>query len=89
MHQRFEQLEPRNLLALILGTPGDDVFSAGPGWAMLNGTEYQGAEVSFDGQDGKDTARLFDSAGDDVFTARPGSAEMGGIRVTNCEVIHG
>ncbi len=85
--RHFEQLEPRCLLTL-LGTPGDDVFSAGSGWAVLNGVEYQDVD-SFDGLGGTDTASLYDSPGDDLFVARPGGAEFGSIRVTNVEVIHG
>jgi len=87
--KHFEQLEPRHMLTALLGTPGDDVFSAGPGWARLNGVEYQADEVSFDGLGGYDTASLYDSQGDDLFTARINAAEIGGIKVTNCEVIHG
>lgn len=90
MLRRFERLEPRCLLSLTLfGTPGDDVFDAGPGWAELNGVEYRADEIIFDGLGGNDTASLYDSPGDDVFVARPNEAEMGGIRVSNCEVIHG
>jgi hypothetical protein len=77
------------MLTTLLGTPGDDVFSAGPGWAKLNGVEYQANEVTFDGLGGYDTASLYDSPGDDLFIARPGEAELGGIKVINCEVIHG
>jgi parallel beta-helix repeat protein len=84
----FEQLESRQLLTTLCGTPGDDVFSAGPGWARLNGVEYPDVDA-FDGLGGTDTANLYDSPGDDLFIARPGGAEVGGIRVTNCEVIHG
>ena len=85
--RHFEQLESRHLLTALLGTPGDDVFSAGPGWAILNGVEYQDV-ASFDGLGGSDTASLYDSPGDDLFVARPGEAEMGGIKVIS-EVIHG
>jgi len=84
----FEPLEPRLLLATLLGTPGDDVFAAGPGWADLNGTMYEG-DFDFDGGAGHDVASLYDSPGDDVFVARPGSATLGNISVTNCETIHG
>ncbi len=84
----FEQLEPRNMLATLIGTPGDDVFAAGPGWATLNGTAYVG-DYDFDGGEGRDVASLYDTPGDDVFTARPGSAELGAISVKNCEIIHG
>lgn len=90
MLRRLEQLEPRCLLSLTLfGTSGDDVFDAGPGWAKLNGVEYQADEIIFDGLGGNDVAQLFDSPGDDVFVARPNEAQMGGIQVTNCEEIHG
>ena len=88
MQLRFEQLETRNLLATLMGTPGDDVFAAGPGWATLNGTDYIG-DYDFDGGAGQDTASLFDSPGDDVFTARPGAATLGATSVVNCEFIHG
>lgn len=87
--KHFEQLEPRHLLTTFVGTPGDDVFSAGPGWARLNGVEYQADEVTFDGLGGYDIASLYDSPADDLFVARPGRAEIGGIKVINCEVIHG
>ncbi len=86
MKLRFEQLEQRCML--MAGTAGDDLFLAGPGWAILNGVEYADV-VSFDGLGGNDVAHLYDTPGDDVFTARPGSAEFGKLSVTNCEVIHG
>jgi len=89
MKLRFEQLEPRNMLSLLLGTPGDDVFAAGPGWANLNGTAYVADEFVFDGLGGNDVARLYDSAGNDTFTASPGVATLVGNRVLNCEIIHG
>lgn len=85
---KFEQLESRNLLTILFGTPGDDIFSAGPGWANLNGVEYRG-DFSFDGLGGNDVASLYDTSGNDVFTARPGSAELGNISVVNCEIIQG
>jgi len=85
--RHFEQLEPRHLLTTLFGTPGDDVFSAGPGWATLNGVEYQDVDV-FDGLGGYDVAHLDDSPGDDLFIARPGYAEMGDLKVTS-EEIHG
>ncbi len=84
----FEQLEPRNMLTTLIGTPGDDVFAAGPGWATLNDVEYIG-DYDFDGGAGYDVASLYDTPGDDVFIARPGSAELGAIQVVNSEVIHG
>jgi hypothetical protein len=84
----YEPLEQRHMLSTLIGTPGDDVFAAGPGWASLNGTEYQG-DFDFDGGAGHDVASLYDSPGDDVFVARPGSATLGNTSVTNCETIHG
>ena len=85
---KFEQLESRNMLSTLLGTPGNDMFSAGPGWANLNGTAYVG-DYDFDGGAGRDVANLFDSPGDDTFVARPGSATLGNVSVSNCEIIHG
>lgn len=84
----FERLEQRNMLATLIGTPGDDVFRAGPGWATLNGTDYVG-DYDFDGGAGKDIASLYDTPGDDVFTVRPGAATLGNLSVVNCEIIHG
>lgn len=84
----YEPLEQRHMLSTLIGTPGDDVFAAGPGWANLNGTEYQG-DFDFDGGAGHDVASLYDSSGYDVFVARPGSATLGNISVVNCETIHG
>ncbi len=60
------------MLTTLFGTPGDDIFSAGPGWAILNDIEYVG-DYDFDGGAGHDVASLYDTPGDDVFTARPGS----------------
>lgn len=86
---RFEQLEPRNMLSLTLfGTPGDDVFAAGPGWAKLNEVEYRADEIVFDGLGGNDVASLYDGPGDDIATAQPGKASMGNNSVKNCEIIH-
>ena len=85
---KYEPLEQRNMLSTLIGTPGDDVFSAGPGWATLNGIDYIG-DFDFDGGAGHDVASLYDSPGDDVFVARPGSATLGNIDVANCETIHG
>ena len=76
------------MLATLIGTPGDDVFAAGPGWANLNGTAYVG-DYDFDGGAGWDVASLYDTPADDVFTARPGSATFGEVSVENCEIIHG
>lgn len=88
MQLRFEQLETRNLLTILMGTPGDDVYSAGPGWANLNGVDYVG-DYEFDGGAGDDVASLYDTPGDDTFIAGDRSAELGSQRVTNCEIIHG
>jgi parallel beta-helix repeat protein len=76
------------MLATLIGTPGDDVFAAGPGWAVLNGIEYIG-DYDFDGGAGRDIASLYDTPDDDVFTVRPGSAELGKVSVRDCEIIHG
>ena len=84
----FQQLEQRNMLATLIGTPGDDVFAAGPGWANLNGTAYVG-DYDFDGGAGRDIASLYDTPGDDVFTVSPGAATLGRVSVENCEIIHG
>ena len=85
---RFERLEQRLMLTTLMGTFGDDVFSAGPGWAVLNDIEYIG-DYDFDGGAGHDVASLYDTPGDDVFTARPGSATLGAVSVSNCDIIHG
>ena len=61
----FQRLEQRNMLATLIGTPGDDVFAAGPGWANLNGTAYVG-DYDFDGGAGRDIASLYDTPDDGI-----------------------
>jgi hypothetical protein len=91
----FEQLEPRRVLSglTLIGTDADDVFVARPGLAILNGVEYLGDQITFDGRGGRDDVSLYGSSGNDAFTARPMGAEMIGdgfsITVINAEIIHG
>lgn len=71
-------------LAQLTDSPGNELFVAGPQYAMMIGPDYsirvnsffsiQGAATA----GGLDVAKIFDTPGNDVFIARPEDAELTG-----------